>query len=568
VWQASPAALARYWTSAAADAQAQQALYDLAVAAKSLGWKEAAVAAQSAAVSAAERWGNTQVEALNRVYLASLLQEARYPARAIAEFDRANALFARLPQGLTVGNLVLAGQLRRAEAEAAGGEPARAIADLDQLALMPKFSSLEVRMRAQQARGIALLASGQWSEAEKCFLEATRLAREQRSSFTQPMSRIAAEEMALESRRDLVQIALRNRRNPADALRQWETRSAEAASETRAAPFDTASDVALAYVVVPGGVAAFAIRGQTVEGAFLEARPSALEAEIREFHRLCASPTSNPAELRGVANALYAQLLRPFGREIQDARRVLIEPDGFLALVPFGALVDDTGRYVGEKHTVGILSNLADLEMKQDLSLASGSRAVIVSAPGGGEGLPYLQGAALESGRLASRMPRSNLIEAKDTAPDKLGPQMASAEMMHFAGHGWSNGGNGALILGPDPDGGSRYVTAADLARESWKECRLVVLSACLTAAGEGRGPVNPQSLVRAILAAGGRRVMASRWSIDSESTPALMERFYDAIFAGQSATIALQRASQSIRNTPGWGHPYYWAAFDIFGAP
>jgi CHAT domain-containing protein len=61
---------------------------------------------------------------------------------------------------------------------------------------------------------------------------------------------------------------------------------------------------------------------------------------------------------------------------------------------------------------------------------------------------------------------------------------------------------------------------------------------------------------------------MASRWSIDGEATPALMEQFYDSIFGGASATIALRAASQKIRNTPGWEHPYYWAAFDVFGAP
>jgi CHAT domain-containing protein len=570
VWQASPQALARYWTSAAADAQAQQVFYDMSIAAKSLGWKQAAVATQEAAVAAASRWGNAQVEALNRVYLASLLQEARSNERALVELGRANSLFAALPQGVTVANLMLAGQLRRAEAEAAGPEPGRAIADLDELTRLPNFSSLEVRMRAKQARGIAFGAQGDWREAERCFLEAARLASEHARSFTQPLSRLAAAEMALDSRRNLVQIALLNSRNPAEALRRWEMRSPESAWDegTPEPGRELASGLVITYVSVPAGVAAFAEYGQAIEGRLLTVRPSALDAEIEQFRRLCASPASSLAELRATGNLLYAQLLKPFSHEMLNARRILIEPDAFVSSLPFGALIDDGGHYVAERMAVGVLADHGDLR-GHDPALMPEVRALIVSAPSGGNGdFPFLHGAVVESRKLAAKMPRSTVVEASALASDALARQMASSEVLHFAGHGWSNGGNGALILGPDPDGGFRYLTATDLARESWKECRLAVLSACLTAAGVERGPVNPQSLVRGLLAAGARRVMASRWSIDSESTPPLMERFYDGVFAGMTPTAALQEASQQIRNTPGWEHPYYWAAFDIFGAP
>jgi len=572
VWQASPLALAKYWTSAASDAQAQQALYDMAVAAKALGWREAAVAAQAAAVDAAARWGNAEVEALNRVYLASLMREARYQGGAVTELDRANSLFTGLPQGVTVANLILAGQLRKAEAEAAGPDPASAIADLDQLALRPNFSSLEVRMRVRQARGIALSGQGDWRDAEPSFLEAARLASEHVRSFSQPLSRIAAAEMALDSRRNLVQIALLKRGNPAEALEEWESRSpdSDANAETAPAALNPGTDLALTYVVLPAGIAAFAVHNHAVEGSLLPVAPTVLEAEIREFHRMCASPASSLAELRRTGSVLYTQLIGPFDRELRDTGGIWIEPDGFISLVPFGVLIDDTAHYLGERHAVGLLSSLGDLRGKRDSSLSPASRAVIVSAPGAqGEDLPYLPGAVEESDNLASRMPQSTLIDAREAAPEPLARQMASAELMHFAGHGWSNGGNGALILGPDANGGNRYLTATDLARENWKQCQLAVLSACLTAAGEEEsGPVNPESLVRALLAAGARRVIASRWSIDSESTPALMKRFYDALFAGNTATVALELASQKIHNTPGWGHPYYWAAFDVYGAP
>jgi CHAT domain-containing protein len=93
------------------------------------------------------------------------------------------------------------------------------------------------------------------------------------------------------------------------------------------------------------------------------------------------------------------------------------------------------------------------------------------------------------------------------------------------------------------------------------------VLSACLTAAGETRGAVNNQSLVQALLSAGARRVVAARWSIDSEATRALMDAFYSRLAAGDPVPEALYGAEAEVAASPSWSHPYYWAGFDLFGA-
>jgi tetratricopeptide (TPR) repeat protein len=574
VWEMSPKSLTRYWDSAATDGQAQQALYDMAVAAKDLGWKEAAIITQAAAVEALAHSGNKQVEALNRVYLASLLREAGHQEQAIPELDRADRLFRQLPQGITVRNLMLAGQLRKAEAEASGPTPAKAILELDALSRLPDFSSLEVRMRAQQARGIAFAATGDWRQAENCFREAIRLAGDHVRSFNQPLSRIAAAEMALDSRHYLVQIALLHSSNPAEALRTWELRWADLSFPPTTADVplvpDDPSDVVLTYVVLPAGVASWVTSRQGIRGGFLPDPPALLESKIREFHRLCASPTSNLQELRADGRNLYERLVQPYAREVKSAHRILIESDEWLSSLPFGALVDENGHYVAERHAVGMISSLANVSERGDGQFSPATPAVIVSVPGSGgqAGLPYLPGAELESSELASRMTASVLLDAALVKPDAIARKMASARLVHFAGHGWSNGGNAALILGPDAAGGRRLLTATDLAAQSWKQCRLAVLSACLTATGEERGPVNPQSLVRALLAAGALRVVASRWSIDSASTRVFMRRFYESLFKGASPAVGLEQASANIRVTPGWEHPYYWAAFDVFGAP
>ena len=151
-------------------------------------------------------------------------------------------------------------------------------------------------------------------------------------------------------------------------------------------------------------------------------------------------------------------------------------------------------------------------------------------------------------------------------AVEEYGPQ---ADVLHFAGHGFSNAGNGGLLLSPEMAGADRagILDGARLAQKDWSRCRLAVLSACSTGTGEARGPVNPESLVRGLLWAGVARVVASRWNMDSETGAALMNRFYNALVSGDDVAKALQQAARGLRDNAETSHPYYWAGFQNFGA-
>jgi len=109
----------------------------------------------------------------------------------------------------------------------------------------------------------------------------------------------------------------------------------------------------------------------------------------------------------------------------------------------------------------------------------------------------------------------------------------------------------------------------------------LVVLSACETGRGRivaGEGLVG---LSRAFMAAGAPRVVASLWKVDDRATAALMVRFYalwkgggegtadDA--SGLPAAAALRQAQAFVRDHPDhpeWKHPFYWAAWVLWGLP
>jgi CHAT domain-containing protein len=142
--------------------------------------------------------------------------------------------------------------------------------------------------------------------------------------------------------------------------------------------------------------------------------------------------------------------------------------------------------------------------------------------------------------------------------------------LFHFAGHGISNGGFGALLLAPGPGNKApaRRLTADEIRHLNLKELQLLVLAACSSGAGEQAGAVNLDSLVRSFLEAGAVRVVAARWNVSSNETADTLAQFYEGVLQGERPAEALRQAALAVRNNPFTSHPYFWASFQIFGTP
>lgn len=144
---------------------------------------------------------------------------------------------------------------------------------------------------------------------------------------------------------------------------------------------------------------------------------------------------------------------------------------------------------------------------------------------------------------------------------------LPGAELLHFAGHGFSNAGNGGLLLSPGEGSteGAGVLSGLGVSEENWRGRRLAVLSACSAGTGENHGAVNPESLVRGLLWGGAKRVVASRWNM--QDTNLLMDKFYRELLSGKDTATALQYAERELREEEKTSHPYYWAGFQSFGA-
>jgi CHAT domain-containing protein len=101
-----------------------------------------------------------------------------------------------------------------------------------------------------------------------------------------------------------------------------------------------------------------------------------------------------------------------------------------------------------------------------------------------------------------------------------------------------------------------------------------VSLSACETGRGKIVAGEGILGLPRLFLGAGAKRVLMTHWKVDDKFTSELMPRFYDYFLNRKlSKAEALKEAKLSlIRQNKQEGlnyqHPFYWAAFTLYGTP
>ena len=196
--------------------------------------------------------------------------------------------------------------------------------------------------------------------------------------------------------------------------------------------------------------------------------------------------------------------------------------------------------------------------------------------------LPSLPGSQAElqalgrlfNGRAATVRTGALATEASVKTSDDL----ARARYVVFSTHGLLADQSGrigepGLVFTPPPataastqDDG--LLTASEAARLKFS-ADFLVLSACNTAASDGRAGEGLSGLARAFLFAGARSLLVSHWVVADDSTPALMEELF-RLQGSDSANSAkaLQSAIARVRKEEAWNSPAYWAPFTLIGVP
>jgi CHAT domain-containing protein len=112
------------------------------------------------------------------------------------------------------------------------------------------------------------------------------------------------------------------------------------------------------------------------------------------------------------------------------------------------------------------------------------------------------------------------------------------------------------------------YLTALEVL-ELPVRADLVAISACESGRGKVYRGEGLLGLTRSFMYAGAPRIVCSQWKVDDRATQALMVKFYELWKdpqSGRSAASALRAARAHVRGRKGWEHPYYWAAWTLWG--
>ena len=264
---------------------------------------------------------------------------------------------------------------------------------------------------------------------------------------------------------------------------------------------------------------------------------------------------------------LYDDIIDPI-KDLLSGNELIFVPEGPLCLLPFAACKDPNSKYLCESFRIRVAPSLTSFKMIADCPVDYHRRSgvLLVGDPWVQEvtqferlvQLPY----AREEVEMIGRMLGCTPLIGKQASKVAVLRRLSSAALVHIAAH--SHMETGEIALAPDIGEMDSILTMKDV-KSVQMRARLVVLSCCNTA----RGKIKSEGVVgiaRAFLGAGARSVLVSLWAIDDEATFEFMKIFYQHLVKGKSASEALNRAMNGMRESEEFGEVKYWAPFVLIG--
>lgn len=250
---------------------------------------------------------------------------------------------------------------------------------------------------------------------------------------------------------------------------------------------------------------------------------------------------------------LHDLVWAPLRELLRDVRRVVVVPHAELAALPFCAL-HDGAAYLVESVEIAIAPS-ARVAARSTRLPPIAPRDVLVM--GVSRDLPH---AAREVQLVADAFSARRVAVDGDATVKAFMEAAPQAHLVHLACHAQFRSDNPMFSALHLDDG---TLTAEQVERMNLKPAT-VVLSACETAVSQAGAGDEMFGLVRAFLVAGAARIVGTLWPVDDSATAAVMIKFYRALREGGSPASALRIAQrQRLRDSP---HPFYWAAFTVYG--
>jgi CHAT domain-containing protein len=260
------------------------------------------------------------------------------------------------------------------------------------------------------------------------------------------------------------------------------------------------------------------------------------------------------------ARQLFLVLLDPVLAHVTTDHLVVV-PHDQLYHVPFEAFQDTAGRFVGDRFRVSYAPGAGVLQRLEASGHLAGSATLAVAGPHLDEALPE----ALDLVRLYPH--GSKAVPERSATATYIRRNAGGYDILHVAAHARFDPKEPLLsyvALTPADGDDGRWSAAAMFALPLGRT-KLVTLSACETGRISDARTGEVMGMPRALLYAGARAVLLTRWKIDSPATRTWMRAFYREA-ARSSCSEAARQAGAELRARPEYAHPYYWAGFYLVG--
>ena len=268
---------------------------------------------------------------------------------------------------------------------------------------------------------------------------------------------------------------------------------------------------------------------------------------------------------------LHQAVMAPLINTLPQDRRLFLAPYGALHMLPLAAARNpQTGQYAADAYRLAFAPSVAALWVAWQQARRTGrsnaplEQALSVAYPGTVGGRGYLPNVISEAESVANHFAATAQLYGQDATPDAVITQCAGRNVLHLGCHGafdTEHPEQSGLMLAEGWLTVRRILTDMKLA-----DTQICTLGACVSGLARVAEGDEPVGLAHAMLVAGAQVVVASQWNVHDAATRMLFETFYADIAAGHTPADALHVATQAVRRSPQWQHPYYWAAFQVLG--
>lgn len=288
------------------------------------------------------------------------------------------------------------------------------------------------------------------------------------------------------------------------------------------------------------------------------------------------------ASWREQGRAIGSRVLPPL-EWLAGVDRIVIVPDGVLALVPFD-VVGAGGQFILERAAVTYTPTAATLVRDTPsrrwlspwtLQIQAFADPVVTAEDFDGSAgtRGRLPASAEEARQVAAELGgRSVLHLGQDNRKAHLVGSAARAPLLHLATHAVADTSvmerSHILFSSPDRSGpNADYLFLKEAYALNLEGVDLAVLSACDTESGRLVRGEGVQSFSRAFLAAGAHSTVTTMWRVADEPTADFMQLFYHYLGRGEPRDEALRRAKlRFLNDRSDLSDPHYWAAFLLTG--